>query len=142
MRASYWNIGIKAFTDTTHAGHHLIPLQEPRSFNSFDEAAQEAVASRLYGGIHFPFDNDEGLSARVGVHRTQRLPGCLRGNFCCRDTWWRPEDDHHPGKRRGVFTIVEFQASSAGAEIGCLHILLPPSGVRAHPFVSLLGRVC
>jgi hypothetical protein len=55
--------GSKAFTDTTHADHHLMPLQEPRSFSSFDEAAQEAAVSRLYGGIHFPFDNDDGLSA-------------------------------------------------------------------------------
>jgi hypothetical protein len=55
--------GIKAFTDTTHTDHHLIPLQEPRSFSPFDEAAQEAAASRLYAGIHFPSDNDDGLSA-------------------------------------------------------------------------------
>jgi membrane-associated phospholipid phosphatase len=55
--------GIKAFTDTTHADRHLMPLQEPRSFSSCDEAAQEAAASRLYGGIHFSFDNDDGLSA-------------------------------------------------------------------------------
>ena len=40
-----------------------MPLQEPPSLSSFDEAAQEAAASRMYGGIHFPFDNDDGLSA-------------------------------------------------------------------------------
>jgi hypothetical protein len=39
--------GGKAFTDTAHADHYLMPLQEPRSFSSFDEAAQEAAASRL-----------------------------------------------------------------------------------------------
>jgi membrane-associated phospholipid phosphatase len=61
--------GIKAFTDTTHADHHLVPLQEPRSFSSFDEAAQEAAASRLYGGIHFSFDNDDGLSAGQCIGR-------------------------------------------------------------------------
>jgi hypothetical protein len=55
--------GIKAFTDTTHADHYLMPLQEPRSFSSFDEVAQEAPASRLYGGIHFSFDNDDGLAS-------------------------------------------------------------------------------
>jgi membrane-associated phospholipid phosphatase len=33
----------------------------PRSFNSFKEAAQEAAVSRLYGGIHYAFDNENGL---------------------------------------------------------------------------------
>ena len=34
-----------------------------RSFSGFDQAAEEAAASRLYGGIHFPFDNADGLAA-------------------------------------------------------------------------------
>ncbi len=34
---------------------------EPRSFNNFLEAAQEAAISRLYGGIHYSFDNNNGL---------------------------------------------------------------------------------
>lgn len=34
-----------------------------RSFTSFDAAAQEAGMSRIYGGIHFNFDNTAGLSA-------------------------------------------------------------------------------
>ncbi len=34
-----------------------------RSFDSFSEAAQEAAVSRLYGGIHFTFDNDDGKIA-------------------------------------------------------------------------------
>jgi membrane-associated phospholipid phosphatase len=55
--------GSKAFTDTTHSDHHLMPPQEPRSFSSFDEAAAEAAVSRLYGGIHFSFDNHDGLAA-------------------------------------------------------------------------------
>lgn len=33
-----------------------------RSFNSFWEAAQEAGKSRIYGGIHFEFDNTDGLT--------------------------------------------------------------------------------
>jgi hypothetical protein len=33
------------------------------TFRSFDEAADEAAASRLYGGIHYPFDNDDGPGA-------------------------------------------------------------------------------
>ena len=32
-----------------------------RGFTSFDQAAQEAADSRMYGGIHFSFDNADGL---------------------------------------------------------------------------------
>jgi membrane-associated phospholipid phosphatase len=53
--------GSKRFTDTTHTDHSLVPPQEPRTFDSFAEAAAEAAISRLYGGIHFSFDNDDGL---------------------------------------------------------------------------------
>lgn len=53
--------GRLAFTDTTHMDHGLLPPQAPRTFRSFDEAAEEAAVSRLYGGIHYPFDNDDGL---------------------------------------------------------------------------------
>jgi hypothetical protein len=35
--------GHKAFTDTLHTDHHLMPSQEPRTFSSFNEAAAEAV---------------------------------------------------------------------------------------------------
>lgn len=45
------------FTDHTH---DLINLP-PRSFNSFDEVADEAAFSRLYGGIHYRFDAENGL---------------------------------------------------------------------------------
>jgi membrane-associated phospholipid phosphatase len=62
--------GIKAFTDTTHTDHQLMPPQEPRAFSSFDEAAAEAAVSRLYGGIHFAFDNDDGLASGRCVGRT------------------------------------------------------------------------
>jgi hypothetical protein len=53
--------GTKSFTDTTREDHGLAPLLESRTFGSFDEAASEAAVSRLYGGIHFSFDNDDGL---------------------------------------------------------------------------------
>jgi PAP2 superfamily len=53
--------GVKRFTDTTHTDHNLSPPQQPRTFNSFEEAAREAAVSRLYGGIHYVFDNDDGL---------------------------------------------------------------------------------
>lgn len=41
-------LGTVAFTDDTHAG-----VWPARSFGSFDEAADEAAISRLYGGIHY-----------------------------------------------------------------------------------------
>ncbi len=46
-----------AFTDTTHEDDGL----EPRSFDSFWQAAEEAGISRLYGGIHFPAAITRGL---------------------------------------------------------------------------------
>ncbi|MBM4098184.1 MAG: vanadium-dependent haloperoxidase [Planctomycetes bacterium] len=41
-----------------------------REFTSFSQAAAEAADSRLYGGIHFRFDNEDGLVAgqRLGTH--------------------------------------------------------------------------
>ncbi len=33
-----------------------------RSFLSFSEAAEEAGRSRIYGGIHFQFDNQDALA--------------------------------------------------------------------------------
>jgi hypothetical protein len=54
--------GVTAFTDTMHSDHGLTPPQTPRTFTSFDEAAAEAAVSRLYAGIHYPFDNNNGLA--------------------------------------------------------------------------------
>jgi membrane-associated phospholipid phosphatase len=51
--------GERAFADTTHLDHGL--ALEPRMFSSFEEAAAEAAMSRLYGGIHYPFGNENGL---------------------------------------------------------------------------------
>lgn len=61
--------GIKRFTDTTHQDHGLVPAQQPRTFNSFDEAAAEAAISRLYGGIHYTFDNNHGLACGQCIGR-------------------------------------------------------------------------
>lgn len=47
-----------AFTDHTHEPSGI----DPRSFSSFREAAEEAAVSRLYGGIHYRFGNESGLS--------------------------------------------------------------------------------
>lgn len=54
--------GIQPFTDTTHTDHGLVPPQTPRTFDSLDAAAAEAALSRLYGGIHYAFDNNDGLA--------------------------------------------------------------------------------
>ena len=53
-----------SFTDTGDPTEHLAP----RHFTGFDQAAAEAAASRMYGGIHFRFDNETGLAvgAKVG----------------------------------------------------------------------------
>lgn len=62
---------------------HLAAEQRPldpsqivtRSFNSFEDAAEEAGLSRIYGGIHFRFDNSAGLllGNRVGAAVVSRL---------------------------------------------------------------------
>ena len=46
------------FTDHTHDARGLAP----RSFDSFDEFAQEAAVSRLYGGIHYRAAIERGLT--------------------------------------------------------------------------------
>lgn len=37
------------------------------TYNNFTEAAAEAAISRLYGGIHYPIDNDEGLTQGICI---------------------------------------------------------------------------
>jgi hypothetical protein len=48
-----------------------LPSQNPalpaRSFTSFSQAAQESADSRLYGGIHWRFDNETGLDVGDAV---------------------------------------------------------------------------
>lgn len=46
-----------AFTDSTHGTSY----GGPRSFQNFDEAANEAALSRLFGGIHYEFSNVFGV---------------------------------------------------------------------------------
>jgi PAP2 superfamily len=62
--------GIRTFTDTLHTDHNLIPPQTPRTFNSIDEAGAEAAVSRLYGGIHYSFDNNNGIASGQCVGQT------------------------------------------------------------------------
>jgi hypothetical protein len=55
-----------AFTSVAddHTGFRERPLKDnevlTRTFSSFDEAAAEAGMSRIYGGIHYAFDNTAG----------------------------------------------------------------------------------
>ncbi|MBL8861734.1 MAG: vanadium-dependent haloperoxidase, partial [Planctomycetes bacterium] len=56
--------GAYAFTDTCHS--RLNPtagLPADRTFANFYEAASEAAVSRLYGGIHYVFDNYDGVDS-------------------------------------------------------------------------------
>ncbi len=55
-----------SFVDDTYAA---VPLP-PRTFNSFDEAAQEAAISRLYGGIHYRAAIERGLDQGRCVAQT------------------------------------------------------------------------
>jgi hypothetical protein len=43
------------------------PAVPDRSFTSFSHAAEESALSRLYGGIHWNFDNNDGLTAGLAV---------------------------------------------------------------------------
>jgi membrane-associated phospholipid phosphatase len=54
----YFGIDAVPFTTTSDA---LPGVQ--RSFSSFSQAAEEAGQSRVYGGIHWQFDNQAGLAA-------------------------------------------------------------------------------
>jgi membrane-associated phospholipid phosphatase len=38
-----------------------------RSFASFSAAADEAAVSRMYGGVHFRFSNEDGLSSGIAI---------------------------------------------------------------------------
>ncbi len=50
-------LGDQSFEDHTHAHRGI----SARSFQSFRDAAREAANSRLYGGIHYPVGNEQGL---------------------------------------------------------------------------------
>lgn len=49
------------FTDSTHVRIGLAP----RRFESFRAAAQQAVNSRLYGGMHYPMANEQGRNQGI-----------------------------------------------------------------------------
>jgi len=60
-----------AFTDSTENEFGILP----RQFTSFQQAAQEAAISRLYGGIHYRRAINTGLDegARIGRYFIRRL---------------------------------------------------------------------
>lgn len=64
------NYAFKSTADG-HEGFTQRPLAEQqvttRFFSNFWQAAEEAGRSRIYGGIHFQFDNDQGLAAGQAV---------------------------------------------------------------------------
>jgi hypothetical protein len=64
-------LGVASFEDSTNLalGHPV------RRFSSFQEAADEAAISRVYGGIHFPMGNENGkvLGRCVGRVVVERL---------------------------------------------------------------------
>ena len=55
--------GSEAFTDSTK----MVLGFPARSYTSFTQAAQEAAVSRLYGGIHYQFDNTNGYNCGVAI---------------------------------------------------------------------------
>ena len=58
---TYWFGDKLSFSDTSLVEFGI----KPRIINSFREAAKEAALSRMYGGIHFSFDNNEGNKAGI-----------------------------------------------------------------------------
>ena len=68
---TYWFGDKLSFTDTSSLEFGI----ESRRITSFREAAKEAAMSRLYGGIHYRCDNDQGNKAgtRLGEFIVQRL---------------------------------------------------------------------
>ncbi|MCI0450427.1 MAG: vanadium-dependent haloperoxidase [Chlorobi bacterium] len=59
------------FTDYTHQQLGYLP----RSFETFNQVAEEAAFSRLYGGIHYRFDSENGLEGGhdLGRYILQRI---------------------------------------------------------------------
>ena len=60
-----------SFTDTSSLEFGI----QSRQIISFREAAKEAAMSRLYGGIHYRFDNEHGTAAgiKIGEYTIERL---------------------------------------------------------------------
>jgi PAP2 superfamily len=68
---TFWFGDQLSFTDTSLLEFGI----KNREIKSFREAAREAAMSRLYGGIHYRFDNDEGVAAgtKLGAYIASKL---------------------------------------------------------------------
>ena len=68
---THWFGDNLSFTDTSLLEFGI----KSREIRSFRAAAQEAAMSRLYGGIHYRFDNENGAEAgkRLGEFIVSRL---------------------------------------------------------------------
>jgi hypothetical protein len=61
MNTIHFTIGSDEFNGITRDQHGLVRPVVTRSFNSFSQAAEENAQSRIYLGIHWIFDKQEGL---------------------------------------------------------------------------------
>lgn len=59
------------FTDTTHQRLNPERALGTRTFRNFLQAAGEAAVSRLYGGIHYVFDNQDGFDQGLCIGAAQ-----------------------------------------------------------------------
>ncbi|HEX6192595.1 MAG TPA: phosphoesterase PA-phosphatase, partial [Chitinophagaceae bacterium] len=68
---TYWFGDKLSFIDTSSLEFGI----SSRPIISFREAAKEAAMSRLYGGIHYRFDNEHGTEAgrQIGEYIVDRL---------------------------------------------------------------------
>jgi hypothetical protein len=66
-----------------------------RTFHSFSQAAQESADSRLYAGIHWRFDNEDGLTA-----------GTRLGNFVARNFFQAQEHAPSAGLIGSVLVVT------------------------------------
>lgn len=64
--ASFLGTDNVTFTSTSHSPF-LDPSNNQRNYTSFSQAADDAGMSRIYGGIHYSFDNAEGQALGESV---------------------------------------------------------------------------
>jgi membrane-associated phospholipid phosphatase len=102
-------LGIRAFTDTTHRDLNPELGYPDRTFADFYAAANEAAVSRLYGGIHYLFDNADGFVQGVCI-------GTLINTTIAFTTQRKP-DTRHPAAATGQEAEKERQTVSASDSV-------------------------
>jgi membrane-associated phospholipid phosphatase len=96
-----------------------------RSFNSFKAAAAEAGQSRIYGGIHFQFDNQGGLASGAALGRF------VFHNFLLPVEQGDGEGDNQEGASPAATAVPAGQQASAGAPaLGDPRAVLPTGAAR------------